>query len=107
MLKNIENLGDYDVIFLGYSIWWGISLCAVYTFLEANDFKGKLIVPFCIHERSGHSQTKDRIEKVCSGARVLSVFEIKGQSAQKLNASTKKELLAWLEKIQSNLKNAR
>jgi flavodoxin len=43
----VENMGAYDVIFLGFPNWWGTPPMAVFTFLESYDFSGKTIVPFC------------------------------------------------------------
>lgn len=48
-----EKLGEYDVIFLGYSIWWGKAPKVVYTFLESYDFGNAVIVPFCTSGGSG------------------------------------------------------
>ena len=43
----VENMERYDVIFLGYPIWWGEAPKIMYTFLESYDFSGKTIIPFC------------------------------------------------------------
>lgn len=43
----VENWDDYDTVFLGYPIWWGIAAWPVDTFVEANDFTGKTVIPFC------------------------------------------------------------
>ena len=43
----VENMDGYDVIFLGYPIWWGEAPRIISTFLESYDFSGKTIVPFC------------------------------------------------------------
>lgn len=43
----VENMADYDVIFLGYPIWWGQAPKIMYTFVESYDLAGKAIVPFC------------------------------------------------------------
>lgn len=48
-----EKLGEYDVIFLGYPIWWGKAPKVVYTFLESYDFGNAVIVPFCTSGGSG------------------------------------------------------
>lgn len=53
-IENIGNLKDYDVIFLGYPLWWRKAPHVVYTFIESNDFSGKTIIPFC-------TSTADRI----------------------------------------------
>ena len=43
----VENMGQYDIVFIGYPIWYGEAPKPVYTFLESYDFEGKTIVPFC------------------------------------------------------------
>ena len=48
-----ENIADYDVIFIGYPIWWGIAAWPVDTFVEANDFTGKTVIPFATSASSG------------------------------------------------------
>ena len=49
----VEDMAGYDVVFIGYPIWWGQAPKIVYTFLESDDFSGKTIVPFCISGGSG------------------------------------------------------
>ena len=48
-----ENIADYDVVFLGYPIWWGKAPKVIFTFLESHDLAGKTIVPFCTSHSSG------------------------------------------------------
>jgi len=51
--EGLENLSDYDVVFLGYPIWWGKAPKIISTFLENYDLSGKTIVPFCTSGSSG------------------------------------------------------
>ena len=48
-----DNWESYDTVFLGYPIWWGIAAWPVNGFVEANDFTGKTVVPFCTSASSG------------------------------------------------------
>ena len=50
---SVDNMDGYDVVFIGYPIWWGQTPKIVYTFLESYDFSGKTIVPFCTSGGSG------------------------------------------------------
>ncbi|MCM1578160.1 MAG: flavodoxin, partial [Ruminococcus sp.] len=50
---SVENMGQYDIIFIGYPIWWGDAPRIVSTFMESYDFSGKTIVPFCTSGGSG------------------------------------------------------
>ena len=49
----LESTADYDTVFIGYPIWWGIAAWPVDTFVEANDFAGKTVIPFCTSSSSG------------------------------------------------------
>lgn len=49
LTSHVENMDQYDVIFLGYPNWWGTLPQAVVTFLEEYDFSGKTIIPYCSH----------------------------------------------------------
>lgn len=73
-----ENLDEYDEIYLGYPNYWGDMPMAVYTFLEAFDWNGKTIHPFCTHEGSGLSGTVRKIEGVCKGATVTKGLAVQG-----------------------------
>lgn len=50
---SVDNVEDYDTIFVGYPIWWGIAAWPVDSFVEANDFTGKTVIPFCTSASSG------------------------------------------------------
>lgn len=50
---SVENMEQYDIIFLGYPIWWGDSPRIIASFVESYDFSGKTIVPFCTSGGSG------------------------------------------------------
>jgi len=60
----VENMADYDVVFVGFPIWWGREPSAVDTFLTAYDFGGKRIVPFCTSGGSDIGQTAQRIQSL-------------------------------------------
>lgn len=53
----VDNWEDYDTILIGYPIWWGIAAWSVNTFVEANDFSGKTVIPFCTSSSSGLGQS--------------------------------------------------
>ena len=60
----VENMADYDVVFVGFPIWWGREPSAVDTFLTAYDFSGKKLVPFCTSGGSGIGKTAERIQSL-------------------------------------------
>ena len=49
----VENWGEYDTVYIGYPIWWGIAAWPVDNFIKANDFTGKTVIPFCTSSSSG------------------------------------------------------
>lgn len=67
---HIDNLNDYDVIFVGYPIWWGEMPMALYSFFDEYDFSGKTIIPFSSHGGSGFSGTISEIARLEPGASV-------------------------------------
>ncbi len=72
LAAQIENLDDYDVIFLGFPNWNADLPMPLYTFLEEYDFSGKTIIPFTIHGGSGFSRTIQTISTLQPGATVIS-----------------------------------
>lgn len=88
----MENLDDYDVIFLGFPNWWGDMPMAVYSFLDEADFSGKTIVPFVTSGGSGFSSTISTIESMEPGATVQEGLSISGSSA--VNAQD--QVTEWL-----------
>jgi len=89
----VENMGAYDVIFLGYPNWWGTMPMPVFTFLESYDFSGKTIVPFCTHEGSGMGHSEQDIAKACPKAIVLRGIAIHGTSA----SSAVSNVSSWID----------
>lgn len=53
----VDNWDQYDTVFIGYPIWWGIAAWPVDGFVEANDFSGKTVIPFCTNSSSGLGQS--------------------------------------------------
>ena len=53
----VDNWDDYDTVFIGYPIWWGIAAWSVDGFVKANDFTGKTVIPFCTSASSGMGQS--------------------------------------------------
>ncbi len=53
----VENWEDYDTVFIGYPIWWGIAAWPVDNFVKDNDFTGKTVIPFATSSTSGMGQS--------------------------------------------------
>ena len=60
----VENWDSYDTVFLGYPIWWGIAAWPVDGFVEANDFTGKTVIPFCTSSSSGLGQSGELLAEL-------------------------------------------
>ncbi|WP_081848586.1 flavodoxin [Clostridium sp. KNHs205] len=70
LASRIENLAQYDVIFLGYPNWWGDMPMVLYSFLESHDLSGKTVIPFNTHGGSGFSSTINSITQLQPNATV-------------------------------------
>ena len=60
----IENIEQYDTIYLGYPIWWGNAPRIMNTFVETYDLSGKTVVPFCTSGGSGISTSVDTLQEL-------------------------------------------
>ena len=78
----IENAGSYDVVFIGYPIWWGTIPAPVKTLLSEYDFSGKTIAPFCTHEGSGLGRSVADISRLCPKSIVLEAVAIRGRDVK-------------------------
>lgn len=63
----VDNWSDYDTVLIGYPIWWGIAAWPVDTFVKANDFNGKTVIPFCTSASSGLGQSGKLLEREANG----------------------------------------
>ena len=62
----VENWDSYDTVFLGYPIWWGIAAWPVDGFVEANDFTGKTVIPFCTSSSSGLGESGELLAELAA-----------------------------------------
>ena len=60
----VENWDSYDTVFIGYPIWWGIAAWPTDSFVEANDFTGKTVIPFCTSSSSGLGQSGELLAEL-------------------------------------------
>lgn len=67
----IENLADYDTVFIGYPIWWYKMPMVLYSFLEQHDLSGKTIIPFTTHGGSRFSDSISEIKRLQPNARLI------------------------------------
>ena len=91
----VDNMDDYDTIFIGYPNWWGDMPMIVYNFLESYDLSGKTIVPFCTHGGSGLSNTESTIADITGGT-MKDGFAISGTTAQNDRDTARSQVTEWL-----------
>ena len=77
---HMENMEDYDIIFLGYPLWWYEEPMAVRTFLEEYDFSGKTIVPFCTSLGASVGKSEQNIQRICPDSVVMSGVTLHSES---------------------------
>ena len=68
VVGKVEDMAQYDVVFVGFPIWWNREPSVVDTFLDAHDFAGKKIVPFCTSGGSGIDDASKRIQELVGAA---------------------------------------
>lgn len=79
---SVENMEQYDVVFIGYPIWWGEAPRIVSTFVESYDFAGKTIVPFCTSGGSGVGSSATNLEALTGGATWIEGHRLGGSDTQ-------------------------
>lgn len=93
LATHIENLDDYDTIFIGYPIWWYDMPMAMNTFFEEYDFSGKTIIPFSSHGGSGFSGTTEDIAAYEPDANLLDGFTVSREDVP----DSADNLISWFE----------
>lgn len=93
-IKETVNIDDYDIIFIGYPIWWYEVPQIIKTFLDQYDLSGKTIIPFNTHEGSGDGGTYDYIKEQEKDATVLEGLPIRGENMDNDQSEVVKD---WLE----------
>ena len=91
----IENIKSYDLVFIGYPIWWGTIPAPVKTFLSEYDLSGKTIVPFCTHEGSSLGRSVTDISKLCPKSNLRDGVAIWGRDVK----TAQNKVSEWLRKI--------
>lgn len=89
LAAKVENMDEYNVIFVGYPIWWHTAPMAIDTFLESYNLSGKTIVPFCT---SGGSDIKESME-------AINTLGAKAKILQGLTANNIDDVEPWLKKM--------
>ena len=92
---SIENISDYDVIYVGFPNWWGDMPMILYTFFDSYDLSGKTISPFCTSGGSGLSNTVNEMKELEPNATVTDGLHIGSSSASNPDNAVSE----WLSEI--------
>ncbi len=90
--NSVENMEQYDIIFVGYPIWWSEAPRIIDTFLESYDFNGKTIIPFCTSGGSGIGSSATKLEGLTKGANWLSGRRFSG-------GTSRDEMVEWVNSL--------
>lgn len=89
---SVENMEQYDIVFIGYPIWWGDAPHILYTFMESYDWNGKTVIPFCTSGGSGIGSSGTNLESLTTGATWI--------SGQRLNTgASRDEVMEWVSSL--------
>ena len=89
----VENWDSYDTVFIGYPIWWGIAAWPTDSFVEASDFTGKTVIPFCTSSSSGLGQSGDLLEELAGTGNWLEGQRFRGSTSEA-------EIQTWLDSLE-------
>lgn len=96
LVENVENLDEYDTVFLGYPNWWYGVPMALLSFLEQNDLSGKQVYLFCSHGTGGLASSVERITEAAPGAVISdSIFDCYEEEAP----SSEETIRAWVNEL--------
>lgn len=84
---SVDNVEDYDTIFVGYPIWWDEAPAMIATFLESYDFSGKMLIPFCTSASDSIDNSLHIFSELCPDAAI----------AQGLTANDPDDVEPWLQ----------
>lgn len=93
LVNYLDDITDYDVIFIGGPVYWGTLPQPMFTELKRLDFNGKTIMPFTTHEGSGLASVPSDVKKICKGATVKNGLAIVGSTVN----TCKPKLEKWIK----------
>jgi flavodoxin len=91
-----KDIADYDVIFLGYPLWWGTLPQVILTFVEKYDLKGKTIIPFSTHNGGQWGRGLDDLKKSCPNSKFREGITINGSNVRQ----SRNDITKWLQKLE-------
>lgn len=102
LTSHIENLDDYDTVFIGYPLWWYDLPQVMDSFFDEYDFSGKTLIPFDVHNGSRLSDTVETIQELEPDARVITDdFTISQSTVAEETESVAEEVSSWLQGLRN------
>jgi flavodoxin len=92
----VENMESFNVVFVGYPIWWGTIPMPVATFSSEYDFSGKTIVPFCTHEGSHLGRSIASFKELYPQSTILDGLAVRGRDVK----NAQNEVSKWLRELE-------
>ena len=86
---DVDGWDDYDTVFIGYPIWWGIAAWPMSSFVAVNDFTGKTVIPFCTSTSSGIGQSGELLAELADAGTWLD-----GQRFSR--GSSESDIASWI-----------
>ena len=90
IVEKLDNMADYDVVFVGFPIWWYVAPTIINTVLESYDFSGKTVIPFATSGGSGMGKTEEVLHKICPA---------KWKNGRVLNRASDNDLSKWVDEL--------
>lgn len=87
--SKVDNFNEYDTVYIGYPIWWGIAAWPVNGFVEDNDFSGKTVIPFCTSASSDLGDSVNNLKELAKGGNWL-------EGKRFSSAVSKTEVTEWI-----------
>ena len=84
-----DNMADYDTVFVGFPIWWGVAPTIINSFLESYDMGDKTIIPFATSGGSGMGKTNEKLQPSCPGSKLM-------EGKVLILNTGKKDFIAWV-----------
>lgn len=93
--STVDNWDSYDTVYIGYPIWWGIAAWPVDTFVKANDFTGKTVIPFCTSASSGLGESGELLGELAGSGEWL-----EGQRFR--SGASESDVTDWIKELKIN-----
>ena len=100
LTTEVNNMDSYDMVFIGYPIWWNTLPMAFFTFLEKYRFDRKTLMPFCTHEGSQLGRSMTDIKALCPSSTILEGLALRGGKSGYVKSETaRRDVAEWLGKL--------